>query len=269
MESLGLCLGSGGGNALFSYRNADEQQRHLGRTQSFLQEVKTKSRQQHQYTARACLVVNQDNGSRAANMTSCHPINLDPIFFKEETCSNRRETNINAWKKVVNKEVISSEKLDDWIRDSVVEIVRNIEEAPFLVHIYSKDRSESSATTTTRLEREKAGAESWPLIGKRWTEGKSTPDGIILVEELKDEENRVGADQDKCNCNNNSHQLHSTKAWGILIQGKGVACSACYILKTCRVHSSLGFCTHFCLVKAKCFGDTTELQLKKSWLQEH
>jgi hypothetical protein len=32
------------------------------------------------------------------------------------------------------------------------------------------------------------------------------------------------------------------------------------------VRSSAGFCTHFCLARAKCFGDPVELQLRNAWL---
>ncbi|KAK2965962.1 hypothetical protein RJ640_006832 [Escallonia rubra] len=157
-----------------------------------------------------------------------------------------------------------SEKLDQWVRDSVVEIVSNIQEAPFLVHIYSDDREGSSSTTTPRLVREKATADSWPLIRGRWEGGSPTPNCIILVEELNSEEVAGSLDEAELSCSDINNQLHSTtKVWGVLIQGKGVNRSACYILKTCRVQS----CTHFCLVKVECFVENANTQLRKMWLQ--
>lgn len=159
---------------------------------------------------------------------------------------------------------IGSEKLDEWMRESITEVVRNIGEAPFLVHIYSNKGKES-----TRLEREKADSEHWSHISRRWEEGNATPDGVILVEELNNDEE--GADGERANCSTSggvggSIGTTMSRLWGIVIQGRGLNCSACYILKTSRVCSSLGFCTHFCLVRAKCFGKAADLQLRDSWL---
>ncbi|XP_019052692.1 PREDICTED: uncharacterized protein LOC109114478 [Nelumbo nucifera] len=159
------------------------------------------------------------------------------------------------------KDDIPSEMLDQWMRDSAQEIVRNIDQGPFLVHVFCSNKGR---VLTTRLERVKAAADMWPLIKKRWANGGgescSAPDGIILVKQLDDN----NEEEDSGNT--------STKTWGILIQGRGKDCTpACYILKTCRVlsSSSVGFCTHFCLVRAKCFGETAQVQLLKSWLLQH
>lgn len=109
-----------------------------------------------------------------------------------------------------------------------------------------------------RLEREEAQPESWPSIKKRWDQGaRAPPDGIILVEELKDED---GAEEEE-------GEAAATKTWGLVVQGKGMDCASCYILNTCRVRSTVGFCTHFCLLRAKCFGDPFEMQLRNAWLQ--
>uniref|UniRef100_A0A1D1Z3P7 Histidinol-phosphate aminotransferase n=1 Tax=Anthurium amnicola TaxID=1678845 RepID=A0A1D1Z3P7_9ARAE len=154
---------------------------------------------------------------------------------------------------------VSPEKLDEWMRDSVTEIVRNIGEAPFLVHVFSNS-SKGGDGGRLRLEREGAHAESWPHIRRRWSTGAALPpDGVILVEELKGEESAAGSEEDG-----------SSKIWGLVVQGRGgVGGAACYILNTCRVRSSFGFCTHFCLARAKCFGDTADVQLKKAWLVHH
>ncbi|KAI3995397.1 hypothetical protein MKX01_040513 [Papaver californicum] len=176
---------------------------------------------------------------------------------------------------------ISAEKLDEWMTFSVPEIVKNIGEAPLLVHIYSSiskgvgGMSSVGGSSSTRnaavaepiLEKTKAEPESWNGVTKRWEEGSPVPDGIILVEQLKAEDDgEVISASDMSGSSSSS----STKTWGVVIQGRGVeSASSCYILKTCRVGSSLGFCTHFCLARAKCFGDSADLQLKNSWLLGH
>ncbi|RZC89926.1 hypothetical protein C5167_028989 [Papaver somniferum] len=182
---------------------------------------------------------------------------------------------------------ISADKLDEWMTFSVPEIVKNIGEAPLLVHIYSSiskgvggissiGSSSSTANATAAaepvLEKTKADAESWSGVTKRWEEGSPVPDGIILVEQLKMEENDGGKEDESDEVIGSSDMSggSSTKTWGVVIQGRGVeSASSCYILKTCRVGSSLGFCTHFCLARAKCFGESADLQLKYSWLLGH
>jgi hypothetical protein len=54
--------------------------------------------------------------------------------------------------------------------------------------------------------------------------------------------------------------------FGLVVQARGMDCVSCYVLDTCRVRSSAGFCTHFCLARAQCFGDPVELQLRNAWL---
>ena len=148
-----------------------------------------------------------------------------------------------------------------------VQILNNLDEAPFLVHIYSDGEEASVSMSNTRLVKEKADAQSWPRIKGRWGGGSPSPSGIILVEEMSTEDalssdgenlGSLGMDYDS--------RSSSTKVWGILIQGKGSTCPACYILKTCRVRSIAGFCTHFCLVRVKCFFESVDIQLKKLWL---
>ncbi|XP_059640757.1 uncharacterized protein LOC132282932 [Cornus florida] len=158
-----------------------------------------------------------------------------------------------------------SQKLDHWIRDCVTEIVSNIGKAPLLVHIYSDDeKASSSSSTSIKITIEKA-------VARGLWEAESpipTPNGVILVEELNSsEEGGAICDEKKSNGVGISSQQH--KLWGILIQGKGVnrIGHACYILKTCRVQSLFGFCTHFCLTRVECFVESAEIQLQKMWLQ--
>lgn len=153
-------------------------------------------------------------------------------------------------------ERINADKLHRWIEQSIQEIVKNIGEAPFLMQIYSQGSSQ------LKLKKEEASPNSWHVMKKRWNESYSTPDGIILVEQLKDEE----AMNDEVS--NDKYSNGDSKTWGLVVQGRGMDCPAsCYILNTCRVKSTAGFCTHFCLVRAKCFGESLDTQLTKAWLQ--
>ncbi|XP_077231990.1 uncharacterized protein LOC143865554 [Tasmannia lanceolata] len=191
-----------------------------------------------------CLFANaQGGGGRCGNMTTTtttsghgHSVyQVDSLFrHKEDDCKS-------------DDPIYHAERLDQWMNECITEIVSNIRDAPFLLHVYSSNGSSSS-----RLKIETPISDSWPHIRKRWEEGSCTPDGIILIQQLKEEE-----DGEKGN----------SKSWGLLVQGRGIDCGACYILKTNRVCSSLGFCTYFCLVRAKCYGETAELQLRNSWLQ--
>ncbi|KAM0948369.1 hypothetical protein DsansV1_C06g0058681 [Dioscorea sansibarensis] len=159
---------------------------------------------------------------------------------------------------------IAPEKLDEWMNESICEIVKRIGEAPYLLHIFSAgagdgDRAGSSSpspsSSSLRLEREPALWDKWPHITRRWDEGKPIPDGIVLVEEIEAGDMEVREDG-----------ANGIRTWGLLIQGRGMECASCYLLKTCRVRGPAGFCTHFSLVKAKCFGDPAEVQIRKAWL---
>ncbi|OAY73298.1 hypothetical protein ACMD2_24306 [Ananas comosus] len=168
------------------------------------------------------------------------------------------------------REPVSNEDLDMWMRDSIQEIVRNIGEAPFLVHIFSGGRGGSGRKGGVRLEKEKASPDSWPQITRRWDREGGTPDGVILVEAIEEEEE----DEERgpllppptppCAA---AGPNSACKTWGLVVQGRGMDCAACYVLNTCRVRSSVGFCTHFSLVRAKCFGEAIESQIRNAWLQ--
>ncbi|KAI3517503.1 hypothetical protein L1887_16718 [Cichorium endivia] len=144
-----------------------------------------------------------------------------------------------------------SEKFDEWMRNSVTEIVKNIKQAPLLVQIYA----DGVVKTEKAVE-----AEDWPNVVK---ERPSSPDGIILVEELGDKidpaDSGDGLEED------------GTKAFGVLIQGRFKGRdrfkSACYLLKTCSVNGGLGpFCTHFCLMKVHSFSKSASSQFNDCWL---
>ncbi|CAI8598714.1 unnamed protein product [Vicia faba] len=163
-----------------------------------------------------------------------------------------------------NDTVQAQERLDRWMRESVVDIVRNLRDAPLLVQVYSKRKGE---TVTIETETEKAVlVEDWEAVKERWEAGESPmPEGVIFVEELGEDD---AAEED----GGRGLQERTTKVWGIVVQGKGVGCGpVCYLLKTSRVGAGPGsgmgvFSTHFCLVRVKSFRETAKSQLKNSWL---
>ncbi|KAI3844005.1 hypothetical protein MKW92_023618 [Papaver armeniacum] len=203
--------------------------------------------------------------SSAAYLDTDFGTDLELVRHNSEKQSRRdnavRENKVEVCQEQVPP--ISAEKLHEWMTYSVSEIVKNIGEVPLLVHIYSG--SPFTSIPIPIIQKKKADPESWFGVTRRWEEGSPVPDGIILVEQLH-------VDDDNYNCikdenPNTTNCSSSTETWGVVIQGRGAdSASSCYILRTCRVGSLLGFCTHFCLVKAKCFGEIADLQLKNSWL---
>ncbi|KAL2897896.1 Tetrahydromethanopterin S-methyltransferase subunit A 2 [Bienertia sinuspersici] len=149
------------------------------------------------------------------------------------------------------------EKFDRWMKESVGEIVKNLREAPLFVHVYG------GGGPDTRLKAERAVAEDWSHLKGKWVKGEEpSPEGIILVEELKEDDVEI-LEEDE------GQSGDCTKAWGVLIQGKGEDGGvACYLLKTSRVGcGNLGlFCTHYCLVRVKNFRETAQSQLTSCWL---
>lgn len=163
---------------------------------------------------------------------------------------------------------VTADKLHQWMTESVMEIVRHIREAPFLYYIFERN----VPSTTPKRQRVPQDvlkeAEGWPNL--RNLLRNVLPDGVILVKRLDEysnaneyltaSENGTGNEMqgfDKAGC---------TNIWGLLIQGRGVGVNACYILKTTEVMSTHGYCTQFCLKKAKCFGASPRNQLTQSWL---
>ncbi|GAB2298601.1 hypothetical protein Dimus_032669 [Dionaea muscipula] len=180
---------------------------------------------------------------RNINSSLLHPeLDLAPDFdgFQLDPKATVEDKNKNP----------TSLQLDQWIHNSVSEIVKNTRKAPFLVHVYPEDDGiddegspSSSSTTSTRLVFEEASSATWPCITRRWKDVNSTtPAGVILVQELQ-----AVDDEDKC-------LDDSTKLWGLLVQGRGLTCPACYVLKTCQIQCCFGFSTHFCLSKVECSG---------------
>lgn len=150
---------------------------------------------------------------------------------------------------------VTREKLDRWMKESVTEIVKNLSEAPLLVHLYAGDEEKGTVVVMK--------AEEWAAVKGRWERGEAEmPDGMIFVEQLG-----VG-EEESCGCGFEGDD--GTRAWGLVVQGKGVECGpVCYLLKTTRVGSGSGLsmqCTHFCLAKVSSFRETSESQLRNCWL---
>ncbi|XWS65577.1 hypothetical protein CRYUN_Cryun05aG0125800 [Craigia yunnanensis] len=198
----------------------------------------------HNPNAPACsLMVSKPQSSKPRTskiLASSSKVSLQPLPKQEE-------------KK--QKKLLSYEKIDEWMRDSVVEIVQKLPESPLLVHVYSDNN-------TTKIRTEKAEEDNWVMVKQKWEKGETPmPDGMIFVEQIQEEGKNIGKEKNE----------EVSRAWGIVVQGKGEEGSgpppACYLLKTSKVGSGFGLrCTHFCLVRVKSFRETAFSQLKNCWL---
>lgn len=162
---------------------------------------------------------------------------------------------------------------DRWMEDCVFDIVRNVKEAPVLHLLYDSKGRTVRTQTQSVPEGKGCAADRWKEMKDSVAE--TSPDGVILVRHL--DEKAVGG----CWMADFSEELASSPAsrleeeegngsgtdmWGVLVLGRGVAKSACYILETTSVASTYGTCTRFCLTKAKCFGPSWQEQMQRSWL---
>ncbi|XP_062092334.1 uncharacterized protein LOC133798145 [Humulus lupulus] len=187
---------------------------------------------------------------------STHPVTCHPQSVGIESGWNCSGT-----------EAVAYEKLDEWMRDSVVEIVKNLREAPLMLHVYNKEKETENDGVESKMVMEKAAsAGDWAVAKDKWEAGDAPlPEGLIFVEELGDDSERHEEEE-------NDSLEGMTRAWGVVIQGKGVECPpACYLLKTSTAGAGLdcglGFgCTHFCLVRVNSFRETAESQLRNCWL---
>lgn len=162
---------------------------------------------------------------------------------------------------------VTSEKLEEWMRDSVIEIVKHIQEAPFLHYVFDR-KSPSASLKKHRNYADTFGkVDSWAKIRNSLRD--ISPDAVILVQKLN-QDISPESEEENVLCNGNkrqsSDQQGCTAVWGLLIQGRSIGASACYILKTTQIVSTNGYCTSFCLTRAKCFGPTPLIQLTNSWL---
>lgn len=162
---------------------------------------------------------------------------------------------------------VTSEKLEEWMRDSVIEIVKHIQEAPFLHYVFDRKSSSKSLKKPRDYADMFGKVDSWARI--RNSVRDISPDAVILVQKLN-QDISPESEEENVPCNGNGRhstdQQGRTAVWGLLIQGRGVGVSACYILKTTQIASTFGYCTSFSLTRAKCFGPTPHTQLTNSWL---
>lgn len=196
----------------------------------------------------------------------------------------------SGWNRSGSTEPVVYEKLDEWMRESVVEIVKNLREAPLLVHVYDNEVEEAEARNDgveSRMVMEKAAAEEgWAAAKGKWETGEAPlPQGLIFVEELGAAESKRHEEAQNDNVKdvaaeskrheeepNDDVKDGVTRAWGVVIQGKGSECPpACYLLKTSTAGSGSGCglglgCTHFCLVRVNSFRETADSQLRNCWL---
>lgn len=154
-------------------------------------------------------------------------------------------------------EAISEERLEEWMRGSVFEIVKKIKKAPLLVHVYG---GEGEITAEHAVEDE------WEGIKMEWEKGeRRLPDGIIFVEELCGPDGEVEDDDEG-----------ETKIWGIVVQGRGGGAGGdgsggpiCYLLKTTVVSGGAGlglYCSYFTLIRVTSFRESALSQFKNHWL---
>lgn len=164
--------------------------------------------------------------------------------------------------------------VERWVEESVHEIVKNIQEAPFLQYVF-----DSKSRFSSRSQRQKITPENyWPSVRESLSE--VDPDGVILVQKLgpgcaaatcclaEASGGDDGREEMVCPLHQKAEGAE-TNVWGVLVQARGGLQnnnSACYLLKTTRVSSSTGTCTRYCLTRATCFGPSYVEQLENAWL---
>lgn len=174
-----------------------------------------------------------------------------------------RLTNLeaNSRKEKENDKISYDNLIDGWVKNSVREIVKNLREAPLLVHIYGDGNG-----IPMSLKTENAVSENWSAMRSEWEKGTSPPpQGVIFVEQLKDGEQ----DRRKDEFIDFALEGGVTRVWGVVVQGRGEnSRPACYLLKTVRTGTpALGlYVTQFCLIRVSSFTETAETQFKKIWL---
>ncbi|OWM87344.1 uncharacterized protein LOC116189366 [Punica granatum] len=158
---------------------------------------------------------------------------------------------------------VANRRMDEWMTTSVSEIVKKLPEAPLFVQVRERDQGGGRRFFDLKVEKE-VGAGHWDAVRAEWEKGEtSLPEGVIFVEELVDNEEK----SDDVRIDDDGERIN--QIWGIIVQGKGANCGvpACYLLKTTRVSSGLGFCAvHFFLTRVKNFREKAKTQLDKCWL---
>lgn len=204
--------------------------------------------------------VNKPNSISSLNLNTCLSVSkqIRKRVFSHRIFASLSLSNSGVGgviKEDKKTEGASSGKIDEWMKESVVDIVKNLKQAPLLVQIYAGE-----GKGDVKIKTERAVEEDWPIVKSEWESGeKRSPDGLIFVGEIGSEDEKIVEEEGRI-----------TKVWGVVVQGKGVECSpSCYLLKTSRVFAGFGmglFCTHFCLARVQNFRDSALVQFKNSWL---
>ncbi|KAK4756047.1 hypothetical protein SAY87_009804 [Trapa incisa] len=164
-----------------------------------------------------------------------------------------------------SRAAVSDRRLDEWMTASVTHIVKSLPEAPLFVQVYERSHGGGRRSVSLKTETE-VEAGYWDVVRAKWEGGEMPePHGLIFVEELFDD------DDDELQKPQDGHLEGADQMWGIVVQakgkGSGCATAACYLLKTTRVPSGVGFCAvHFYLTKVRNFKEKAKSQLKKLWL---
>ncbi|KAF3433274.1 hypothetical protein FNV43_RR24376 [Rhamnella rubrinervis] len=218
-------------------------------------------RSRNNHNARPCCLM-------IRNTTDCvkKPVRISATarsaLMSLESMEDRRGSRIGS-----NEPVARDKQLDEWMRESVVDIVKNLRKAPLLVQVFGSDEGNDNAGRPKVLETKEAVThEDWSVAKRKWKAGESPlPEGLMFVEQLEKEE--VG------NGDGGDDELDGvTKVWGILVQGKGSGCgAACYLLETTSVGLRGGSgcgCTRFCVFKVKNLRETVKSQFSNCWLAQ-
>ncbi|KAH9540512.1 hypothetical protein CY35_14G009300 [Sphagnum magellanicum] len=172
-------------------------------------------------------------------------------------------------------------QLDCWVEDAVFEIVKNVDQAPFLQFVFETNNSSSKRSKQQQVSQEVfEKPECWLQLRDSLSRVSAPPDGVIFVQRLDvtscclEEEEEEEEDPAAAAAFGNDRRWKCplelngscTNMWGVVVQARSARASACYILKTTKVCSSAGLCTQFCLTRAKCFGPSIAAQLERVWL---
>jgi hypothetical protein len=164
-----------------------------------------------------------------------------------------------------------SPRFDKWLTQAAGEIVRHLEEAPFLHYVFDGITREGSPQFQQVSAGEAAG---WENIQSQVQ--AVSPDGVILVQRLGVEAAAkcYGEEYAETQAVENCAKIEGcpyatgprTDVWGLVVQGRRNPKHACYILKTTRAVGCSHACTRFSLTRATCFGPSLHKQLENSWL---
>lgn len=158
--------------------------------------------------------------------------------------------------------LVADRRLDEWMTASVMDIVKSLPQAPLFVQVYERNQ-DGGRFINLKTEME-VGTNYWDVVRAKWEGGETpVPEGLMFVEELFDDEEKP----EEAHYDDTGDKVD--QMWGILVQGKGAHCGSpvCYLLKTTRVSSGLGFCAvHYFLTKVRNFQEKAKTQLKKCWL---